>query len=165
MIRPVTTDDAAQICEIYNRYVLETAITFEEESVSAAEMLRRITEAAKLPWLVWEEQGTLLGYCYAKPWRPRSAYRYSVETTLYVRADSVGRGIGSGLYRKLIADLGAQGIHAVIGGIVVPNEASVALHEKLGFKKTAHFREVGWKFGQWRDVEYWQLILSAASPS
>jgi L-amino acid N-acyltransferase YncA len=159
LIRPVTTDDAAQICEIYNHYVLETAITFEEESVSAAEMLRRITEASKLPWLVWEEGGSLLGYCYAKPWRPRSAYRYSVETTLYVRANSVGRGIGSGLYRKLIAGLGAQGIHAVIGGIVVPNEASVALHEKLGFKRTAHFREVGWKFGQWRDVEYWELIL------
>lgn len=159
MIRPVTTEDAAQICEIYNHYVLETAITFEEEAVPVAEMQRRIAEASKLPWRVWEEDGRLLGYCYAKPWRPRSAYRYSVETTLYLRADSLGRGIGSRLYRTLIADLGAQGVHAVIGGIVVPNEASAALHEKLGFRKTAHFREVGWKFEEWRDVEYWELIL------
>jgi len=84
---------------------------------------------------------------------------------VYVRANSLGRGIGSGLYRHLIADLRAQGFHAVIGGIVVPNQPSVALHEKLGFRKTAHFREVGWKFGQWRDVEYWELILLEDSPS
>jgi len=165
MIRPVTTDDAAQICGIYNHYVLETAITFEEEAVSVEEMQRRIAETSRLPWLVWEEDGQVLGYCYAKPWRPRSAYRYSVETTVYVRANAFGRGIGSGLYRQLIAALRAQGLHAVIGGIVLPNEPSVALHVKLGFRKTAYFREVGWKFGQWCDVEYWQLILSAASPS
>ena len=163
MIRSVTKDDAAQICGVYNHYVLETAVTFEEAAVTPEEMTRRIAEILpKLPWLVWEEDGSVLGYCYAKPWRPRSAYRYSVETTMYVRVDSLGRGIGSALYRQLLADLFGRGLHAVIGGILVPNEASVALHEKLGFKKVAHLREVGWKFGRWRDVGYWELILGRA---
>src|SRR5437763_1122362 len=161
MIRSVTRDDAVQICDIYNHYVLETAVTFEEEAVAADEMLRRIEEALPtLPWLVWEEDGRVLGYCYAKPWRPRSAYRFSVEATVYVRLDSAGRGIGSALYRELIAELRGRGLHAAVGGILVPNDASVALHEKLGFQKVAHFREVGCKFGQWRDVSYWELILA-----
>jgi L-amino acid N-acyltransferase YncA len=114
-----------------------------------------------LPWLVWEEEDRVLGYCYAKPWRPRSAYRYSVECTVYVNIDSHGRGIGSALYRRLIAELQDRGFHAVIGGILVPNEASVALHEALGFEKVAHLREVGWKFGKWRDVGYWELLLES----
>jgi len=161
MIRSITSDDAVQICDIYNHYVLHTAVTFEEEAVTTEEMVRRIEEILpKLPWLVWEEAGRLLGYSYAKPWRPRSAYRYSAETTVYVRLDSAGRGIGSALYRELIAELRDRSLHAAIGGILVPNDASVALHEKLGFRKVAHFREVGWKFGEWRDVGYWELILA-----
>jgi phosphinothricin acetyltransferase len=160
MIRSATTDDAARICDIYNHYVLHTAVTFEEEAVTPEEMARRIEQIVpKLPWLVWEENGRVLGYCYAKAWRPRTAYRYSVECTVYVGVDAVGRGIGSGLYRQLIVDLRERGLHAAIGGILVPNDASVALHEKLGFQKVAHFREVGWKFGEWRDVGYWELIL------
>ena len=160
MIRAVTIEDAVQICEIYNHYVLHTAVTFEEQAVTQQEMVRRIEDTVpKLPWLVWEEDGRVLGYCYAKPWRLRPAYRYSVETTVYVGVDSLGRGIGSALYRQLVAELRARGFHAAIGGILVPNDASVALHEKLGFEKVAHFREVGWKFGQWRDVGYWELIL------
>ena len=138
MIRTVSTDDADQICEIYNHYVLHTAATFEEEAVTPEEMARRIEDIVpKLPWLVWEEDGRVLGYCYAKRWRARSAYRYSVECTVYVGVDSQGRGIGSALYRQLIPDLRDRGLHAAIGGILVPNEASVALHEKLGFQKSA----------------------------
>jgi phosphinothricin acetyltransferase len=161
MIRSATTEDAARICEIYNHYVLHTAVTFEEEAITLEEMARRIAEVVpKLPWLVWDPGGRVLGYCYAKPWRQRTAYRYSVECTVYVGVDSAGRGIGSALYRQLIADLRERGLHAAIGGILVPNDASVALHEKLGFKKVAHFREVGWKFGAWRDVGYWELIFT-----
>ncbi|HKO18113.1 MAG TPA: arsinothricin resistance N-acetyltransferase ArsN1 family B [Acidobacteriaceae bacterium] len=162
MIRLATTHDAARICEIYNHYVLHTAVTFEEEAVTPEEMARRIGEVVpKLPWLVWEEDGCVLGYCYAKPWRPRSAYRYSVECTVYVDIDARGQGIGSNLYRELITDLQRRGFHAAIGGILVPNDASVALHEALGFEKVAHFRQVGWKFGEWHDVGYWQLIFRA----
>lgn len=160
MIRSATAHDAAQICEIYNHYVLHTAVTFEEEAVTPEEMARRIGEVVpKLPWLVWEEDGRVLGYSYAKPWRPRSAYRYSVECTVYVHIESRGRGIGRNLYRELIAHLKEGGFHAAIGGILVPNEASVALHEALGFEKVAHFRQVGWKFGEWHDVGYWELIF------
>ncbi|HEX6509591.1 MAG TPA: arsinothricin resistance N-acetyltransferase ArsN1 family B [Chloroflexota bacterium] len=163
MIRSATSDDAAQICEIYNHYVLHTAVTFEEEAVRPEEMARRIGEIVpKLPWLVWEEDGRVLGYCYAKPWRPRFAYRYSVECTVYVYIDACGRGIGSQLYRVLMSDLQERGFHTAIGGILVPNNASVALHEALGFEKVAHFCQVGWKFGKWHDVGYWELILGRA---
>ena len=163
MIRSATSDDGAQICEIYNHYVLYTAVTFEEEAVTPEEMARRIGEIVpKLPWLVWEEDSRVLGYCYAKPWRPRFAYRYSVECTVYVHIDACGRGIGSQLYRELMSDLQERGFHAAIGGILVPNNASVALHETRGCEKVAHFRQVGWKFGKWHDVGYWELILQRA---
>lgn len=160
MIRSATAHDAVEICEIYNHYVLHTAVTFEEEAVTPQEMTRRIGEVVpKLPWLAWEEDGRVLGYCHAKPWRARSAYRYSVECTVYVHTGLRGRGIGANLYRELITDLQRRGFHAIIGGILVPNDASVALHETLGFEKVAHFRQVGWKFGRWHDVGYWELIL------
>ena len=162
MIRSATTGDAARICEIYNHYVLQTAVTFEEEAIAPEEMARRIAEVVpRLPWLVWEVDGRVLGYCYAKPWRQRAAYRYSVECTVYVANHAIGRGIGSALYRQLIAELRERGLHAAIGGILVPNEASVALHERFGFEKVAHFREVGWNFGEWRDVGYWELVLAS----
>lgn len=161
MIRPATTADAAAIAAIYNHYVANTIITFEEEPVSAADMAGRITEvaAASLPWFVWEENGRILGYAYASKWKSRCAYRHSVEASLYLEKSATGRGLGTKLYAALIADVKQRGMHAVIGGAALPNPASVALHEKLGFVKVAYFKQTGWKFKQWIDVGYWELIL------
>ena len=160
MIRYAKTDDAAEICKIYNHYVLGTTITFEEEPVSTDEMAQRIAETLQsLPWLVWEQDESLQGFCYASKWKGRCAYRHSVESTVYVRADSIGRHIGSQLYRALLDELRQRKFHTVIGGIALPNDASVALHEKLEFEKVAQFREVGNKFDRWIDVGYWQLLF------
>jgi L-amino acid N-acyltransferase YncA len=160
MIRTATSADAAAIAESYNHYVRETVITFEETPVSTDEMARRITDiGARYPWLVFEHGGAVVGWAYAGEWKARSAYRFSVETTVYVAAGQHGRGIGTALYEALITELKTRKLHSAVGIIALPNLASVALHEKLGFKKIGHFAEVGWKFGRWVDVGYWQLIL------
>lgn len=161
MIRPATPADAAAIAGIYNHYVAHTTITFEEQAVAPEQMAERIAEvgAASLPWLVAEREGQVLGYAYAGRWKARSAYRFSVETSVYLR-DGLGRqGVGSALYDALFAELKARGVHAAIGGIALPNDNSVALHEKFGMKKVAHFEQVGFKFGRWIDVGYWQRVL------
>ena len=160
-IRPVTVEDAAAICAIYNPYVAGTTISFEEEPVPAAEMALRIADvlAAGLPWLVAEDGGQLVGYAYATRWRARSAYRTSVESTVYVDGAAAGRGTGTLLYRALLDELRTREVRMVIGGVAQPNERSVALHERLGFRKVAHFSEVGRKFGRWVDVAYWELRL------
>jgi phosphinothricin acetyltransferase len=160
-IRPATLDDAAQIAEIYNHYVLTSTITFEEEPVSAAEMSQRIADiqSVSLPWLVATRDDRITGFAYAHKWRARAAYRYSTEVTVYVRSGFDNSGTGSRLYAQLFAALKAAGAHAVIGGVALPNEASVRLHQKFGFEKVAHFKEVGFKFNRWIDVTYWQRIL------
>jgi len=160
MIRSATIEDAARICEIYNHYVLHSTITFEEHAISADEMRQRITETLTvLPWLVWVEDDSILGFAYASKWKGRCAYRYAVESTLYLADGWNGRGIGTRLYLALLDELRLRKLHTVMGGIAMPNPASVALHQKLGFEQIAHFREVGWKFGKWIDVDYWQLFL------
>ena len=159
-IRACTSADAAAICAIYNAYVRETVITFEETPVPTAEMAQRIGDVtAHWPWLVAEEQGAILGYAYATPWKARSAYRFSVETTVYVAPGHMRRGLGAALYRQLIDELRVRGVHAAVGGIALPNAASIALHEKLGFKKIGQFVEIGRKLDRWVDVGYWELIL------
>ena len=160
MIRNVSTDDADPICDIYNYYVLNTIITFEETPVSNEEMKSRIEKTAgKLPWIVYEENKQVMGYAYASEWKSRCAYKHSLETTVYLRNGQGGNGIGSLLYKELISRLKAKNYHAAIGGISLPNEASIALHEKFGFEKIGQFREVGFKFDRWIDVGYWELIL------
>ena len=161
MIRLATITDAAAIAAIYNHYVVNTSVTFEEDAVSTKEMAQRIgdTIAAELPWLVWAETDKVLGYAYASKWKSRCAYRYAVESTVYLDKAATGRGRGTQLYTALIAELKKQNIHCIIGGVALPNEASVALHEKFGFQKVAQFKEVGWKFEKWIDVGYWELIL------
>jgi phosphinothricin acetyltransferase len=163
MIRPATETDSATISAIYNHYVLESTITFEEAAVAPAEMASRIQETApSLPWLVWDDGAAIHGFAYASKWKGRCAYRHSAEVTVYLDPQSTGRGIGSRLYEALLADLRQRNFHAVIGGIALPNAASIALHERLGFRKVAHFEQVGWKFGRWIDVGYWQLLLDTA---
>lgn len=160
-IRKVEVADASALADVYNHYVTMTAITFEEQEVSAETMAERICHiTAKFPWVVAEAAGAVVGYAYATEWRARSAYRYSVESTVYVSAAGRGHGTGTALYRELLAQLAAGGYHLVIAGITLPNEASVRLHERLGFMKVAHFHEVGRKFEQWLDVGYWQRQLS-----
>lgn len=161
MIRAAENQDAERLVRIYNYYVGRTIVTFEEESIDAAEMIVRMeaTRSAQLPWLVAEEDGRVTGYAYAARWRPRRAYRFAAETTIYLEPESTGRGLGLQLYGALLALLPACGVHTAIGGIALPNPASVALHEKLGMVKTAHFKEVGYKLGRWIDVGYWQKIF------
>ena len=160
-IRPATENDAERICAIYNHYIATTTISFEEEPVTAADMAKRIADvgAASLPWLVMEEGGTLIGYAYATKWRVRAAYRFAVETSVYLDVQHAGKRAGTALYEALLAELRRRDLHLAIGGIAQPNEASVRLHERLGFIKVAHFSEVGLKFGRWIDVGYWQLKL------
>jgi L-amino acid N-acyltransferase YncA len=161
MIRQATVSDSTLLCDIYNHYVLETTITFEEQAVTSEDMAQRIQDTLQnLPWLVWEEGAQVLGFCYASKWKGRCAYRHSVESTVYMRPQATRLGIGSQLYRALLANLRYRQLHTVIGGIALPNVSSVAFHEKFGFEKVAQFRQVGNKFDQWIDVGYWQLLLT-----
>lgn len=159
-VRNCRTGDASAIAAIYNEYIRDTVITFEETPVADDEMARRIAEVgAQYPWLVYEHDGAVVGWAYASVWKTRSAYRNTVETTIYIAASHCGHGIGRALYEPLLAELEARRLHAAVGCIALPNPASIALHEKLGFEKVAHFAEVGRKFDRWVDVGYWQRLL------
>lgn len=160
-IRAAVAGDADAIAQIYNHFVTHTVVTFEEDTVSPDEMLRRMesVRSAALPWVVAEREGHLIGYAYATKWKERSGYRFSVEATVYLAPDAVGHGAGSALYAALFPLLQQRGIHAVMGGIALPNDASVALHEKFGMRKVAHLEAVGFKFDRWIDVGYWQRVL------
>lgn len=161
MIRPATRADAPAVAGIYNPYIRDTVITFEEVEVAAEEIASRmgVVAAASLPWFVLEEAGVVVGYAYASKWHARSAYRYTAESTIYLTPSACGRGHGRRLYTALLDELRRLPIHAVVGGIALPNDASVALHETLGFRKVAHYSEVGRKFDRWIDVGTWQLSL------
>lgn len=160
LIRPAQVSDSAAMAEIYNDYVRNTTISFETEAISAQQMQQRLEQNPHLPWLLaCDGQGNILGYAYASPWKPRQAYRYSVETSVYLARTAHGRGLGSLLYTHLLQELKAIGMHSAIAGIAQPNPASVALHEKMGFRRVASFAEVGFKFGTWIDVGYWQKML------
>ena len=162
-IRDAHPDDASAIAAIYNVHVRGTIVTFELDVVDAAEMARRIAEVRSrgLPWLVAIGNGGVLGYAYAGPWKARAAYARTVETSIYLADAARGRGIGKRLYAALIERLRAAGMHVAIGGASLPNPASVALHEALGFEFVGAFREAGFKLGRWIDVGYWQLRLQA----
>lgn len=179
-VRPVRADDASAIATIYNTYVLETVATFEIHAIDAQEMGRRIAKlaAAGLPWLVVEDDilaaeggadSALLGYAYAGLFRDRAAYDHTLETSVYVRPDAQGRGVGTALYESLLTAVReltpAQSphapVHVLMGVLALPNEASVALHERFGMSQVAHLAAVGHKFGRWVDVGYWQLTYDA----
>jgi phosphinothricin acetyltransferase len=160
MIRNAETRDASQITSIYNYYIENTTITFEENCVTQEEMENRINDYTKeYPWLVYEEKGKILGYCYATKWRVRSAYKHSAETTVYVDKDHHGKGTGTLLYKELVSRCKTKGLHVLVAGIALPNEKSQKIHEKIGFKKVAHFEEIGRKFDHWIDVGYWEYKL------
>jgi len=161
LIRACEPHDASTLVDIYNHYIDATVVTFEDVAITPEDMLARIQRVTtQYPWWVIEVQGLVRGYAYADQFKARSAYQTSVETTVYLDQDAVGNGWGERLYRHLLMSLDAEKYHCAIGGISLPNKGSVALHEKLGFKKVAHFYEVGKKFGRWVDVGYWQKPLS-----
>jgi phosphinothricin acetyltransferase len=160
IIRDVVLQDSAQICAIYNYYVLNTNISFEEEQIAVEEMARRIDVVAQhYPWIVLERDDVVLGYAYASRWKDRSAYRFVAETTVYVDREHLREGAGTVLMQALLSRLAALDLHSLMAVIALPNEKSVAIHEKFGFKKAAHFTEVGFKRGTWIDVGYWQKML------
>jgi phosphinothricin acetyltransferase len=161
-IRSGTPDDAAAIQAIYADHVLHGTATFEEVPPDAAEIARRQAEIAGrgLPYLVAEEGRRILGFAYAGPYRARSAYRFTLEDSIYLASDAAGRGLGRRLLERLIADctaVGARQLVAVIGDS--GNAASIAVHERLGFAHAGTLRSVGFKFGRWLDTVQMQLPL------
>ena len=159
-IRTSKVSDAEAILEIYKPSVLETAASFEVELPSVDEIKRRIEDTLKtFPWLVYEIDGEIVGYAYASAHRSRSAYRWSVESTVYVKNSFHKKGIGRSLYSTLLPLLKTQGVVNVFSGITLPNVSSVTLHESLGYSQIGTFKDVGFKFGKWWDVGWWQLQL------
>ncbi|HEY5624254.1 MAG TPA: GNAT family N-acetyltransferase [Gammaproteobacteria bacterium] len=160
MIRDAKREDAPQLAALYNPYIEGTIVTFEEELLSDETMAQRISSVmTRYPWIVSDEDGEISGYAYANRFDAREAYRHAVETTVYIGMTRTGRGIGSKLYRALIDDLIARGFHCAIARIALPNDQSVALHEKFGFVKVAELKEVGYKLDRWVDVGYWELLF------
>lgn len=159
-IRSYISSDIPAICEIYNHYIKNTIITFEEIPLTVMEMQERVnTYTHAYPWLVCEDAGEVVGYAYASKWKERSAYKHTAEVTVYLKHDATQKGYGSALYAELIAQLKTQGCHVLLGCLSIPNEPSAKLHERFGFKQIAHFSEVGRKFERWIDVGYWQKVL------
>jgi len=163
MIRPVDQSDAAAIANIYNHYIDETIITFEYDRVESTEIESRIKSAIKggYPYIVFVDPASneVVGYAYAGPWRKRIAYRYVVESAIYIRSGMERQGIGKQLYAELFAQLRAKEFRSVIAGVSIPNEASSAAHRSMGFRLVGVFEKVGFKFDRWIDVEFWQLDL------
>lgn len=159
IIRPCSPQDAEAICAIYNHYIEHTVITFEEVPVTREQMGKRIATITQThPWLVCEIDGEIAGYAYGSKWKDRSAYKHTAEVTVYLHPEHTAKGIGSALYSALLPQLYQQGMHALLACIATPNPASEKLHERFGFKKAAHFPEVGFKFNRWIDIGYWQKL-------
>jgi phosphinothricin acetyltransferase len=166
-IRLARDADAEAIAAIYRPIVETTAISFETDAPDAAEICQRVADTLPVyPWLVCDIDGEVAGYAYATKHRVRAAYRWSVDTSVYIDEARRRLGVGRGLYQSLFAILAAQGFVNAFAGIALPNAGSVGLHEAVGFAPLGVYRRVGFKFGEWRDVGWWQLALKAheASP-
>ena len=165
LIRLAREDDSAALAAVYRPYVEDSRISFEDQAPDASEMARRLRGdvPGHHPWLLAEEDGRILGYAASSPFRTRRAYRWTVETGIYLAADVQGRGIGRALLSPLLDLLTRQGYVAAIGAIALPNDASVKLHETLGFFHTGTYRQVGFKFGEWLDVGLWEKELAPRS--
>lgn len=165
-IRAARDADAEQIAAIYMPYVTGSAISFETRPPNAAEMLERMHVSDGLyPWLVatTEDDEAVLGYAYATRFRERPAYRYTVETSIYLGGNVAGQGVGRLLYGALIETLIAQDFTQAVAILSLPNEHSIGLHESTGFRRGGVFREIGYKSGQWHDIGIWQRELSEPS--
>lgn len=160
MIRPASIGDSISLAHLYNHYILHSHATFEEIAVTPGEIAIRINLSLSdhLPWLLIEDDSKLLGFARMVKWRGRTAYRHTLESSIYIAPSHTHQGLGTLLYQSLINQSVTHDVHAIIAAIALPNHPSQRLHKKLGYKKVAHLREVGWKFNRWIDVEYWQLI-------
>jgi phosphinothricin acetyltransferase len=160
-IRIATAGDAPAVRDIYAPIVESTVISFELTVPTIDEIADRITDRQpSLPWLVAERDGRVAGYAHAGRFSGRAAYDWSVETSIYLAGSARGQGVGRTLYGALLALLTAQGYHQAMAGVTLPNPASVALHEAMGFTPVGVYRSAGWKFGAWRDVGWWQRSLA-----
>jgi len=166
-IRDATTADAAAIAGIYAPFVSGSPVTFENDPPGADTIRDRMTADGGLyPWLVaTHESGDVIGYAYASRFRPRPAYRFAVETSVYLDPDFQGRGIGRALYERLLPLLEAQGFAQAVAAITLPNDPSVGLHEAVGFTPTGLYRRIGYKLGAWHDVGLWQRALAPLDDS
>lgn len=159
-VRQAALTDAAAVQAIYAPFVTDSIVSFEEVAPDAREMARRMTAILPdYPYLVAEADGRVLGYAYAGPHRTRAAYRSSVDVAIYVDPERHRRGVGRLLLSKLLTEAAERGFHAAFAGVALPNDASIGLHEALGFTPVGIYREVGWKFGAWRNVGWWQRLL------
>ena len=160
-IRQALPLDAEPIQAIYAPIVADTAISFEETPPTPQEMAGRITATLDqgYPYLVADRAGIAIAYAYAGPHRTRPAYRWSVDVTVYVAEEARGSGVGRSLYFQLLASLRQAEFHAAFAGIALPNPGSIALHEAVGFEHVGIYRQVGYKFGRWHDVSWWQRTL------
>lgn len=164
VVRPAIAADFEAIAELTNGYIATTIVHFGHRAVSADE-LRAAWEAERTthPFVVAEHDGAFAGYAKSTRWRSRDAYAWTAETSIYVAAATHRRGAGRALYEALVAACSDAGFHALVAGIVLPNEASVGFHEALGFRPVGTFREVGWKLGRWNDVLFVQRMLRDAT--
>jgi phosphinothricin acetyltransferase len=161
-IRMADASDGAATSAVYGPYVSDAVTSFELEPPSAAEMAQRIESVlAWAPWLVCEDEGGVIGYAYASRHRDRAAYQWSVDVAVYIDGRHHRRGVGRALYGALLPLLRLQGFYVAHAGVTLPNAGSVGLHESFGFRPVGVFPAVGWKFGAWRDVGWWQLPLQA----
>ena len=159
MIRALEFKDVPDLCRIYNHYVSHTTASFEVDEVSENDMAHRVSVVVRhFPWLVIDLEGQVSGFAYANFWKARSSYSHTFESTIYLDQTCCGKGMGMALYKELLAKLkNEKDVHRVVACISLPNDASVKFHESMGYKKVAHFDQVGRKFDRWVDVGYWQL--------
>lgn len=166
-LREVMPEDIPSITRIYNEYILHSVASFEVEAVTEAEMLRRMQGIVPAcPYFVAEVDGKVAGYCYAHPWKERPAYCHTLETTIYLAPAYTGKGIGRLLMERLMAECRAMpDCHALVACITAENEASCALHRKLGFQQVSCFKAVGRKFGRWLDVVDYEFVYPETLPA
>jgi len=161
MIRKVKESDSKQISEIYNYYIENTIITFEEIPLSIHETEARIKKISEsFPYLVREDDGEITGFAYANTWKERCSYRNTLEISIYLKNGTQGKGKGKELLKSLLDELNNCQFHLLIAGIALPNNASIKTFEHFGFKKIGQFTEVGFKKNMWIDVGYWELLLN-----
>lgn len=160
MIRKVQPADVPQITAIYNYYITNSTATFDETPYTEEHMAGIVNEiSSRYPYYIYEENGQVAGYCYAHPWKERSAFRYAAESSVYVSPDFTNRGIGRDLMQTVIAECRRMGFHSLIACITVENEPSEAMHRSLGFRQVSMFDEVGFKFGRWLGIVDYELML------
>jgi phosphinothricin acetyltransferase len=163
-VRPATEHNLARINDIYNQYVVETHYTFDIEPMSIdarREWFTHYGPTGRYRVLVAMVEGAVVGYTCTSRYRPKAAYETSVETSVYLAPDAVGRGIGTRLYEELFKELKAEDVHRAYAGIALPNQASIALHERFGFKRVAHFSEQGRKFDRFWDVGWYEKQINS----